>query len=293
MRRKALRALPAVEELLNHAEAAPLLSRYPRPRVVEAVRAAVTEAREAIRAGEMPVLAGDAPAGIPQGGSLGRASLERADLECSVLRRAAALLEALSAPGLRRVLNLTGVVIHTNLGRSCLAQSAVEQVVEVAGHYSNLEYDLAAGARGRREAHVEKLLTALTGAEAALAVNNNAGAVLLLLMALAPGKEVIVSRGQLVEIGGSFRLPEIMRAGGVRLVEVGTTNRTRIDDYERAITPETALLMRVHTSNYRILGFTEEVELEELVALGRRRGILVADDLGSGALLETGVLASE
>lgn len=203
----------------------------------------------------------------------------------TVLEAAAALLASWSQPGLRRVLNLSGVVVHTNLGRSCLAESAVERVAEVARSYSNLEYDLGVGNRGRREAHVEALLTRLTGAEDAFAVNNNAGAVLLLLMALADGREVLVSRGQLVEIGGSFRMPDIMRAGGVRLVEVGTTNRTRIADYEAALTNDTALLLRVHTSNYRILGFTEEVELEKLVELGRRRGVLVADDLGSGALL--------
>ena len=159
-------------------------------------------------------------------------------------------------------------------------------MAQVARSYSNLEYDLEAGVRGSRESHVEALLTRLTGAEAAFAVNNNAGAVLLLLMAVASGREVLVSRGQLVEIGGSFRLPDIMRAGGVRLVEVGTTNRTRIEDYEAAITAETALLLRVHTSNYRIMGFAEEAELEELVELGRRRGVIVGDDLGSGALHE-------
>ena len=150
--------------------------------------------------------------------------------------------------------------------------------------HSNLEYDLESGERGRRESHVEALLTRLTGAEAAFVVNNNAGAVLLLLMGLASGREVLVSRGQLVEIGGAFRLPDIMRAGGVRLVEVGTTNRTRVADFEAAITRDTALLLRVHTSNYRIVGFTEEAGLDELVELGRRRGVLVADDLGSGAL---------
>ncbi len=203
------------------------------------------------------------------------------------------LLASWARPGLRRVLNLTGVVIHTNLGRSCLAESAVERVAEVARSYSNLEYDLEMGARGDREAHVEALLTRLTGAEAAFAVNNNAGAVLLLLMGLAAGREVLVSRGQLVEIGGSFRLPDIMRAGGVRLVEVGTTNRTRIEDYEAAITGDTALLLRVHTSNYRIMGFAEEAGLDELVALGRRRGVAVADDLGSGALLELEAFAGE
>jgi L-seryl-tRNA(Ser) seleniumtransferase len=214
-------------------------------------------------------------------------------VQTRLLQRAATLLGSWSTPGLRRTLNLSGVVIHTNLGRSRLADLAIQRVVEVAGSYSNLEYELEGGSRGHRETHVERLLTRLTGAEAAFAVNNNAGAVLLLLMALASGKQVLVSRGQLVEIGGSFRLPDIMRAGGAQLVEVGTTNRTRIEDYEAALTNEAALLLRVHTSNYRIVGFTEEVSLEELVQLGRRRGVLVADDLGSGALLESAVFTGE
>jgi L-seryl-tRNA(Ser) seleniumtransferase len=260
--RQALRALPAVEELLNHPAAARLLVTYPRTQVVEAVRAALEAARKQILA----AAGGLAP--TPE----------------DVLGRAAVVLEEWALPGLRPVLNLTGVVIHTNLGRAPLSEAAVEQVVQVARSYSNLEYDVEAGARGSRESYVEDLLTRLTGAEAGFVVNNNAGAVLLLLMALASGREVIVSRGQLVEIGGSFRLPDIMRAGGVSLVEVGTTNRTRVEDYAAAITAETALLLRVHTSNYRIMGFTEEADLGELVALGRSRDVIVADDLGSGAL---------
>jgi L-seryl-tRNA(Ser) seleniumtransferase len=260
--RQALRALPAVEELLNHPSAARLLEAQPRTQVVEAVRAALEAARRRIMAG-----------GVPGDGA--------AD---DLLAQAAATLAEWATPGLRPVLNLTGIVIHTNLGRAPLSEAAIDQVVQVARSYSNLEYDLEAGARGSRETHVEALLTRLTGVEAAFAVNNNAAAMLLLLMALAPGKEVLVSRGQLVEIGGSFRLPDIMRAGGVRLVEVGTTNRTRIEDYEAAITADTALLLRVHTSNYRIMGFAEEAELTELAELGRRHGVIVADDLGSGAL---------
>jgi L-seryl-tRNA(Ser) seleniumtransferase len=273
--RQALRALPAVEELLNHAAAARLLETYPRAQVVEAVRAALEAARRQILAeagGDDTGAEGmTAPGGLTPTPEY-------------LLTRAAAVLQEWVLPGLRRVLNLTGVVIHTNLGRAPLSDAAVEQVVQVARSYSNLEYDLKAGVRGSREGHVEDLLTRLTGAEAGFAVNNNAGAVLLLLMALASGREVLVSRGQLVEIGGSFRLPDIMRSGGVRLVEVGTTNRTRVEDYEAAITAETALLLRVHTSNYRIMGFTEEADLGELVGLGRSRGVIVADDLGSGAL---------
>jgi L-seryl-tRNA(Ser) seleniumtransferase len=284
-----------VEELVSHTAAAPLVAQYPRAQVVEAVRMTMESVRRAILGSAG---AGDeSAAGSPASGAAGDVASGLAargpdapdaagTSPEALLAQAAVLLEAWSRPGLVRVANLSGVVIHTNLGRSALAESAVERVVEVARSYCNLEYDLDEGARGARETHAEALLTRLTGAEAAFAVNNNAGAVLLLLMALASGREVLVSRGQLVEIGGSFRLPDIMRAGGVRLVEVGTTNRTRIDDYEAAITGETALLLRVHTSNYRILGFTEEAELVDLVELGHRRGLIVADDLGSGALHE-------
>jgi L-seryl-tRNA(Ser) seleniumtransferase len=272
-RLRALRELPSVEELAGDAEAGEFLEKYPRAQVIEAIRIVIDTARTSILAGK------------ERGASAAATG--------RFLAEAAVLLASWARPGLRRVLNLTGVVIHTNLGRSCLAESAVERVVEVARSYGNLEYDLEIGARGDREAHVEALLTRLTGAEAAFAVNNNAGAVLLLLMGVAAGREVLVSRGQLVEIGGAFRLPDIMRAGGVRLVEVGTTNRTRIGDYEAAITSDTALLLRVHTSNYRIMGFAEEAGLDELVALGRRRGVAVADDLGSGALLELEAFAGE
>jgi L-seryl-tRNA(Ser) seleniumtransferase len=274
---QALRALPAVEELLNHPAATGLLEVQPRTQVVEAVRAALEAARRRI-------IASGASDDGATGEGAARAEATGATTAEDLLAHAAGLLTDWATPGLRPVLNLTGVVIHTNLGRAPLSEAAIDQVVQVARSYSNVEYDLEAGARGSRESHVEALLTRLTGAEAAFAVNNNAGAMLLLLMALASGREVLVSRGQLVEIGGSFRLPDIMRAGGVRLVEVGTTNRTRIGDYEAAITTDTALLLRVHTSNYRILGFAEEAELSELAELGRRRGVIVGDDLGSGAL---------
>jgi L-seryl-tRNA(Ser) seleniumtransferase len=279
-RQKALRGLPAVEELVSHPAAAALLERYHREQVVEAVRAVVAEARRSV------IAEGADSGGRALGGALGTSP-------DTLLAQTAALLESWAQPGLRRVFNLTGVVVHTNLGRSPLARSAVKRVVEVACSYCNLEYELEAGSRGSRETHVEALLTRLTGAEAAFVVNNNAGAVLLLLMALAAGREVLVSRGQLVEIGGSFRLPDIMKAGGVRLVEVGTTNRTRISDYAAAVTAESALLLRVHTSNYRILGFAEEASLAELVELGRRRNLAVADDLGSGALYDLDAFREE
>ena len=284
---KALRGLPSVEELVNHRAAQALLERYPRAQVVQAVRATVEAVRRSIMAG------GEDDAAAPVAAASGTTPGEPHTAPEALLARTAALLDEWSRPGLRRVANLTGVVIHTNLGRAALSEGAVERVVEVARSYCNLEYDLESGTRGSRETHVEALLTRLTGAEAAFVVNNNAGAVLLLLMALASGREALVSRGQLVEIGGSFRLPDIIRAGGVRLVEVGTTNRTRLGDYEAAIGADTALLMRVHTSNYRILGFTEEVDLGDLVELGHQRGLLVADDLGSGALDDMDVFRGE
>ena len=199
------------------------------------------------------------------------------------------LREALSAaarPMLRRVVNATGVVIHTNLGRSPLGAACLEQVLEVASRYNTLEYDLARGARGSRQDHLEGLLQELTGADGVLVVNNNAAAVLLALNTLAAGREVVISRGQLVEIGGSFRLPEIMAASGAILREVGTTNKTYLRDFEKAITSDTAVLLKVHPSNFRILGFTHEVTLAEMVDLGRRYDLKVVEDLGSGCLVD-------
>lgn len=187
------------------------------------------------------------------------------------------------APPLRRVINATGIVIHTNLGRSILGPAVTSAIAQTAASYCNLEYDLNTGERGHRDSVIESLLCSLTGAEAATVVNNNAAAVMLSLDTLAKGREVIVSRGELVEIGGSFRIPDVMAKSGARLVEVGTTNRTHLADYERALSPETGLLLKVHPSNYRIVGFTRHVELSELVELGARRGIPVMEDLGSGA----------
>ena len=189
-------------------------------------------------------------------------------------------------PRFRRVLNCTGVVIHTNLGRSILPRITMDTLHEAGSRYSNLEYDLDSGRRGSRYSLVEKLLCDLTGAEAALVVNNNAAAVLIVLETLARDREVIVSRGQLVEIGGSFRIPDVMTRSGARLIEVGATNRTHVRDYEQAITDETALLLKVHCSNFRIIGFTKEVSIEELVAIGRRHALPVMEDLGSGCFID-------
>jgi L-seryl-tRNA(Ser) seleniumtransferase len=187
---------------------------------------------------------------------------------------------------LRRIINGTGVVIHTNLGRSLLSQSATQALAQAGSHYTNLEYNLETGKRGSRYSLVEGIICELTGAEAALVVNNNAAAVLLVLETLAYNKEAIVSRGQLVEIGGSFRIPDVMKKSGAKLVEVGATNRTHLRDYEDAISEETALLLKVHTSNFRMIGFTSEVSVEEMVDLARKKGLLVMEDLGSGCLID-------
>lgn len=218
------------------------------------------------------------------------------DVPTDLVQRAAKRALGLLAPSLRRVINATGVIIHTNLGRSPLAKEAVDAVVEAATGYSTLEYDVKSMARGSRHAHCEKLICALTGAEAAIAVNNNAAAVLMVLSEFAAGKEAVVSRGELVEIGGSFRIPDIMALSGAKMVEVGTTNKTHAYDYERAITPETAMLLKVHTSNYRLVGFTEAVSAREMRRIadqadeGRDARILVFEDLGSGALLPSKAL---
>jgi L-seryl-tRNA(Ser) seleniumtransferase len=225
---------------------------------------AVSGAREAIAAGRARLLAG---------GEIG-------DLQAEAL--------AAARPRLRRVVNATGVIVHTNLGRAPLPQSALDAIREVAAGYSTLEYDLARGERGSRHAHVEGVLRELTAAEAAIVVNNCASAVLLAAAALAGGREVVISRGQLVEIGGSFRIPDIVEQSGARLVEVGTTNRTRLADYERAIGADTGAVMRAHQSNFRTVGFVEEVPIEELSAVAARAGVPVIDDVGSGALA-TGV----
>ncbi len=212
---------------------------------------------------------------------------EREALDPEEIRRVAEeVLSGILRPHLRRVINATGVVVHTNLGRSPLAEEALEEILAVARGYSNLEYRLAEGRRGSRYEHVSGLLRELTGAEEALVVNNNAAAVLITLNTLARGREVIVSRGELVEIGGSFRMPEVMAWAGCVLREVGTTNRTHLRDYEAAINENTALLMKVHKSNYAIVGFTREVSGAELVALGRRYGLPVVEDLGSGCLVD-------
>jgi L-seryl-tRNA(Ser) seleniumtransferase len=245
-----LRDLPSVDELVRDIE---------DPLAVDAARSVLARAREEIRTGADP---GD------------------------LAERVRAELSAARAPSFRRVLNATGVIVHTNLGRAPLAPEALARVQDAARGYSNLELDLEDGERGSRQDHLAALLRRLTGAQAALVVNNNAAAVLLALAALGEGREVVVSRGELLEIGDGFRIPDVLTRSGARLVEVGTTNRTRPADYERAIGPDTALLLRVHQSNFRVVGFTELPRLAELAAIARRHELPLVDDLGSGALGE-------
>lgn len=257
-----LRALPKVDELLRRPELAD--TGLPQAVLTDLVRARIDDLRRQILEGALT--------GLPDIQTL-----------CGDLRADAA---AAARPSLRPVINATGIVLHTNLGRACLSDHAVEAAARAARGYSTLEYDVENGCRGSRYSHVEALLCRITGAESALVVNNNAAAVLLILSALGKGGEVITSRGELVEIGGSFRIPEIMEQCGCSLREVGATNKTHLRDYERAIGESTRALLKVHTSNYRILGFSESVPLPELVALGREHGLPVIEDLGSGCFFD-------
>jgi L-seryl-tRNA(Ser) seleniumtransferase len=252
-----LRELPSVDELARSAG----LRGLPHEAAVAAAREAIDLAREEIAAGHEPD---------------------------DLVERAATIAAGRAAPTLRRVINATGVVLHTNLGRAPLARAAAEHAALIASSYSNLEYDLRSRARGSRHDHLAAQLRRLTGAEDALAVNNNAAAVLLALAALADGRDVVVSRGELIEVGDGFRIPDVLASSGARLVEVGTTNRTRIADYEQAIGPETAAILRVHQSNFRQVGFTERPGVEPLAQLARRRGVPLVDDLGSGSLVRYG-----
>ena len=262
-----LRRLPAVDRVMGTQPLTELSGRFPRVLLLEGAQQAVAELRcKILRDPE---------------------AAQNLDLSPeTAAARAAEIVRAQATSSLRRVINATGVLLHTNLGRAPLSSSALAAVESVAASYSNLEFDLPSGSRGHRYSHVEALLCRLTGAEAATVVNNNAGALVLVLAALAGGREVIVSRGELVEIGGSFRVPEVMAASGCRLREVGTTNKTHLADYERAIGTETGLLLKVHTSNYRIVGFTSAVSGPELVGVGADRSLPVVEDLGSGMLFD-------
>jgi L-seryl-tRNA(Ser) seleniumtransferase len=269
LRQQVLRKIPSVDEILSRQECIELLKTYPRTVVVDAIRRGLKRLRgELLHKEDLPG-SGD--------------SLFSFGHLCPLFQRE---IDLQVQPKLRRVINATGVVIHTNLGRSPLHSSAIEHLIEVSRTYSNLEYDLDLGERGNRHGHVEETLCHLSGAESALVVNNNAGAVLIALNSIAEGREVIVSRGELVEIGGSFRIPDVMKRSGASLREVGTTNRTHLSDYQNAIGPQTALLLKVHKSNFTVMGFTSEVSLQDLVQLGRKHHLPVLNDLGSGCLLD-------
>ena len=264
-----LRKIPKVDDLLTRPEIVDLLTVHPRTVVVEAIRKGLSQFRQDLVR------------------RLASSSVDDSAFSFETLLPL--FLQQISnqtQPRLRRVINATGVVIHTNLGRSPLHPSALQHIVDVSKAYSNLEFDLDRGERGSRYVHVEDVLCRISGAEAAMVVNNNAAAVLLVLNTIAEGKEVIVSRGELVEIGGAFRIPDVMKRSGALLREVGTTNRTHLGDYQKAISSETALLLKVHTSNFRVMGFTSDVSLEELVLFGRKYEIPVMNDLGSGSLVD-------
>ena len=258
-----LRGLPSVDSLLRREECAELIERHGRVPVVQAVRGALSDARRA-----------------------GRVATPEEVLAAAGTRLA-------RPPSLRRVINATGVIVHTNLGRAPLPAAAIDRIAATAGGYSNLEYDLAVGRRGSRNDHLRGLLREVTGAEDGLAVNNNAAAVLLALASLATGGEVLIGRGELIEIGDGFRIPDILRLSGARLVEVGTTNRTRIDDYRSALGPDTRAILRVHQSNFRIVGFTELPAAAALAGLAAEHGIPLIDDLGSGQLIDLPALMDE
>lgn len=261
--------IPKVDELLNSVEIKPYLKIIPRALIVEAVRDEINKIRNTLMKMEDENLTSNF-------------NIDRAKLINDMITNMCKKNEF----NLRKVINATGVVLHTNLGRAILSECIIEQIALVAGNYSTLEFDITSGERGSRYDHVEQILKKLTGAEAALVVNNNAAAVLLVLGTIAKNKQVILSRGQLVEIGGSFRIPEVMEQSGAKLVEIGTTNKTHQSDYEKAINEETAALLKVHTSNYKIMGFTKEVDLVSLVELGNRYNIPIIEDLGSGTLID-------
>src|SRR5690348_2367195 len=258
-----LRQIPSVDEILGTAEAQRLIERAGRPLVLGAIRELLAHLRKT--AGNETTVPLDA---------------------ARIIQDVARTVELALRPSLHAVINATGVVLHTNLGRAPLSRAAIERIAATASSYSNLEYDVVAGKRGKRDTHTNRLLAEIAGAEAAIVVNNNAAAVFLVLNTLAKDAEVIVSRGELIEIGDGFRIPEIMSASSARLREVGTTNRTRIADYQRAINDQTRLLLRVHPSNFKIVGFTNRPELAELAALGHKKHIPVFEDLGSGCLTD-------
>lgn len=263
MNRELLRSLPKVDELLQEETIKEQLDSSMRVLVLDSLRETIELYRKAILNDEIESLTKE-----------------------EIINDSIKLLSKKNSPKLRKVINGTGTVVHTNLGRSLLSKGAIEKVISVAENYNNLEYDIEKGKRGSRYSHIEDIVIRITGAEAAMVVNNNAAAVMLVLDTLCREKEAIVSRGQLVEIGGSFRVPEVMKFSGAKLVEVGTTNRTHLYDYEDNISENTGVLLKVHTSNFKIMGFTQEVDIEDLVKLGNEKDIPVVEDIGSGVLID-------
>ena len=264
---KMLRKLPGVDQIFEITRTMPFIESVPKSVIVNSIRDVLEKRRKRILAADMD-------------------GLEESLSENQIIDSVKETVEKAMALNLRHLVNATGVVVHTNLGRSLLPEDVVENISRIASHYSNLEYDLVAGRRGSRYSVIEDIICEISGAQAALVVNNNAGAVLLCLDAIARGQEVVISRGELVEIGGSFRIPDVMAKSGGILKEVGTTNRTHMIDYENAINDKTALLLKVHRSNYSVVGFTAEVSLKELVDMGHRRDIAVMEDLGSGTFID-------
>lgn len=262
-KQKLLSRLPSVDEILKSSHGIEWLKKYPRKYVLQAIREFIAMKRKSI---------------LDDRAAQNLDEMMPAEIETAI--------RGLSSFSLKPLINATGVVIHTNLGRSILSEKILENITRISGHYSNLEYDLALGKRGKRYTHVKRILRDITGAEDALIVNNNAAAVMLCLNTLAKGKEVIVSRGELVEIGGSFRMPDVMTSSGGILCEVGTTNKTHLHDYESAIHDNTSMILKIHKANFKILGFTDEVSIEDLVSLGKKHGIPVMFDLGSGCLAD-------
>ena len=263
VKQELLSKIPQVDEILKSSHAQKWLESYPRKIVLRAVREVLDSKRRRLLEGQVEELS----AGV-------------------ISEQIESRIKKLAAYKLRPLINATGIVIHTNLGRAVISDKAIENIRDVAGSYSNLEYDVQGGKRGKRYSHIRDILVELTGAEDAIAVNNNAAAVLLCLNTFAKGGEVIVSRGELVEIGGSFRIPEVMKASGAILKEAGTTNKTHLSDYKNALCGNTALLLKVHQSNYKVIGFTEDVSIEKLVKLGKEFRIPVMADLGSGCMID-------
>jgi len=271
-----LKAIPPVNEILDRPEVITLIERLGRAYVIESVKLIIDEYRKNM--------------GIDKQLDAEKQHGTRQEITEYLVNRLKVWIEQQQKLGLKKVINATGIVLHTNLGRAPLPEQAVKSIYKVCEGYSNLEFDIETGGRGSRHSHIETLITRLTGAESAIIVNNNAAAVFLCLNTLANNKEVIVSRGQQVEIGGSFRIPDIISHSGSKMTEVGTTNKTHRSDYSNAVTNDTAILLKVHTSNYKVTGFTEEVSLQEMVELGREKSITVIEDLGSGSLYDLSLL---